>query len=90
MTDKVARISDYGAGAKSWTPEDALKDMLERIQEGKIKPKKLVVHYLEEKDCECGGWDAGWCVAGVDVFEHVAVLELARDSVMRWWRGHDD
>lgn len=69
---------------KLWTPLDALECIAQEIREGKSKPKMLAIHWLEESDD--GSNDFHFCQAGLNNFEHLALLKLAETSVIKRWQ----
>ena len=70
--------------SKDWTAEDALRAALRDLEDGTIKPSRLVIHYLEPCDDDTGK-EHGFYVAGASFDEHVALLELAKTLTIRRW-----
>lgn len=83
--ERAYRASD----SKLWTPEDALRAALRDIEDGTIKPTRMVIHLLEPLEDEAGepdGHELHHYVAGASFDEHVALLELAKAATIDRWR----
>jgi hypothetical protein len=77
--------------SKLWSPKDALEAALRDIEDGTIKPTRMVIHLLEPSVDEHGEPEEGSTllhyVAGASFDEHVALLELAKHiTIKRWLR----
>lgn len=87
MTAEIKSLSSARAAKTNdcfdWTPLDALKDLVKGIEDGKINPSNLVVHYFEaDKD---GGRRHHYQAAGLTFPDHIALLHVAMDRALREW-----
>jgi hypothetical protein len=78
--ERAVRASD----SKLWSPKDALEAALRDIEDGTIKPTRMVIHLLEP--CEDDGHELHHYVAGASFDEHIALLELAKAATIDRWR----
>lgn len=79
------KLADVKQDASKWTARDALQDLIDDIDSGKMLPDKLVIHYVEK--LENGGYKHHWSVAGANIWEHLGLLDLAKDRMLRYWYG---
>lgn len=84
MSAKLVALADRNANCKSWSCADALRQALADIESGEIKPKKLVVLYLE--DDENGNVQAMQYVAGMSRSEHIAFMTLKIHEAIEDWK----
>lgn len=82
----AARASKHG-DSRLWTPRDALEDLLYRIDNSEVLPTQIAIHYFVP--LTAGGRQHGYCVAGITVPEHVALLAVAQYRVIEDWRDSD-
>lgn len=68
-----------------WSPLDALKDLVRRIEAGEVNPTQLVVHYFEETADGCRNHH--YTAAGVTFPEHLALLAVAQHRTLEMWRA---
>ena len=66
-----------------WIPENALRDLLKRIETGEAKPTALAVHYYERT--LTGGRIHRWHASGLTYPEHIALLQVATFESIRDW-----
>ena len=64
-----------------WTPLEAMEALVRDIKSGKTSPNKIIAHHLTTK--EGGGESYGYTVAGLDIPEHIALLELAKFALIQ-------
>lgn len=70
--------------AELWTPADALRFLLRRIEAGEVNPERLAIHTIE-RDSQ-GGLTHGFTVAGLNFETHLCLLEIAKQRLMDDWR----
>ena len=68
-----------------WSPLEMLKDLISEIEKGNINPDKMVCHFLEKEDKDLER-KYGFCVAGVDYPNHIALLTIALQNVTNGWK----
>ena len=68
---------------RKWTARDMLVQLVNDIDLGHINPSKIVVHWLQEaKD---GTSLYGASAAGINVTEHIALLNVGIKKVVEDW-----
>ena len=63
--------AEKAGDSRLWTPLDALRDLVARIEAGEISPEKLAVNYVD------AGGDRRWVLAGLTRTEYIALLSVA-------------
>lgn len=82
--DELARKRAENAGdCRLWSAEDALEDLLQRVRSGEVKPLHIAIHFLEDKPS--GGYRHGYTVAGATFQQHIALLNVALNRVIKDW-----
>jgi len=78
----AVRRSESAGDCRLWAPRDALLSAVHDIDEGKIHPDKLVVHYREPSPEDSNEILYRYYAAGVTNMEHAGLLamHLARVS----------
>lgn len=88
MNDLARRRAQQSEDSKMWSPLDALEDTIEELPRVEaalgVKVTKLAIHYIIEKPD--GSATKRYVAAGLNVMEHLALLELGKDQVLREWR----
>lgn len=69
--------------ATLWTPADALRSALRRIEAGEINPSRLAIHYLEAEPDK--GQRHDHIVAGLTYETHLVLLEVAKQRLLNDW-----
>lgn len=71
--------------AKAWKAADCLEAVARRIRNGEIaEPDKLVIWYTTPSDDETT--TIKYFAAGVNHWEHLALLTLAQDAIISNWK----
>ena len=68
-----------------WTAEDALRFVLKEIEDGKVKPTRIAVHYTVDKDEHAQIHH--FCVAGLTREAHIALLHFALAKCVADWQA---
>lgn len=68
---------------RKWTARDMLIQLISDIDLGHIDPSKCVVHWLQ--DAKDGTSMYGASAAGVNVTEHIAILNVGLKHVIDDW-----
>lgn len=84
MDELARKRAEKRQDSRLWTAEDALEDLLARIRAGEIKPTWLAIHYMEGSPET--GQEHHYQVAGLTYPQHIALLNVALDRVLREWR----
>lgn len=81
----LAEVRAFQAGnAELWTPVDALRSLLRRIEAGEVNPERLAIHTIHRD--AAGGLTHGFTVAGLTFETHLCLLEIAKQRLMDDWR----
>lgn len=72
-------------GNDSWTVRDALLDMVDDIDQGRIKPNKVVI--VARTDEGETSFDEHWTLAGLKFSEAVSVLEYRKHRILMEMAG---
>jgi hypothetical protein len=75
--------------SRLWTPLECLEAMVRDIKSGEIfMPSQLVVHSLAFPDKDNPSrWHHNWDAAGVTIRDHLALLDIAKESTLGLLRG---
>jgi len=82
MTNKTISLAETTENALLWTPEDALKDVLQRLgPDGDLKDvNKIFIIRLSERN---GGYDVGFTQAGMRMSECLALCEIVKSMIKK-------
>jgi hypothetical protein len=82
MDEIAKKRAEIKGDSREWTALDCLEDLISEIKEGKVNPKKMVIHFLhEENETEFHHYSC----AGVTYQDHIAILNLALKRVLEEW-----
>lgn len=74
--DNVVFMADKKGDARLWSVEDALRDALEDVKEGKRKAAKVLVLFLNDED---GAYDVNFVQAGLKASECIALCAVSEN-----------
>ncbi len=75
---KLVQLSEYIDTAGSWTPQDALEYLLDKIKSGELNVQRLFISYQIE------GNSTGYLAAGHgDVYSKVGIVHFCLDKYLR-------
>ena len=87
MSDDIVNLNERRAvkasDCRQWSAQDLAETLLADIKSGKIKPAQIVVHYFEP--LPQGGAVHHNYAAGVTFPEHIALLHVALDRLLKQW-----
>ena len=66
---------------RDWTPKDVLIDALRDVDAGHVKPKLLMVFWLEEKE-DSAGHTMGYAISSPCKLQTIATLELVKQRYL--------
>lgn len=67
-----------------WSPADALRSLLRRIEAGEVSPDRLAIHYVEP-DAD-GGQTHHHVVANLTYETHLCLLVIGQHQLLESWR----
>lgn len=82
------RRADNLGNSHGWTPEECVATALADIRAGRIKPTRLIIHYIDKQ--EDGSEAPRYFAAKVTHAEHIAMLQVANLKCMESYLGRDD
>lgn len=78
MTEKVIRLAEVSDDARHWSPEEMLKDALDRCE--REKPTKALVIFLNDRN---DGYATGFQQSGMRNSEIVALCEAIKQRMLK-------
>lgn len=79
----VIELRKHFPDNRQWNPSELLREMLKAIESGEIKPKNLMVFFLNEG--EDADYPESW-TANMTRIERVALSAYEADRALRAWK----
>ena len=86
--DEISKnIHENKKDCREWNPLIALEELVFDIKAGKVKPKSMIIHFLEDS----GGKSPKhyYQAIGLSYADHIAILNFALKRVLDEWMVND-
>lgn len=78
--NEVTSLASRTLNSKAWSPTDAIRDALRRIEEGEVAPNKVVVIMLTDTNT---GYHTNYSQAQMSCSEMILLLEIQKQIFLR-------